>query len=58
MRHANAHIDATCRRPRSGAGLREDLQRLVDRVAGYLRSRSKEEWMIFLAGVILGLILG
>lgn len=32
-------------------------QRLVDRLAKYVRSRTTDHWIMFLAGVVLGALL-
>jgi hypothetical protein len=37
---------------------RTNFERLASGALGYLRSRSSEHWLMFLAGLMVGLILG
>lgn len=39
-------------------GERSALERMGERIRDYLGSRSADHWIMFLAGVIIGLILG
>jgi len=39
-------------------GERSALERMSERVRDYLSSRSADHWIMFLAGVIVGLIVG
>jgi hypothetical protein len=42
----------------TGAERREGLARLGDDLAQWLRTRPAEQWLMFAAGLALGLILG
>lgn len=46
------------RKHRSEYGTWEKVERLGAAAVAYIRARSKEEWLIFLAGLMLGLLLG
>jgi hypothetical protein len=34
------------------------FQRLADAFAGYLRTRTADHWVMFVAGLVLGVLLG
>ena len=46
------------RADRYGGHHRAGLERLASDALDYLRSRTSEHWLIFLAGVLIGLFLG
>ena len=57
MTHADDRYDdphAQRRRP----GFGEEVHGLGGRLRAFLRSRSAEEWIMFLAGLVIGLVLG
>ncbi len=39
-------------------GIKQDLGRQSDRMLRYLRSLTTEQWLLFAAGMIIGLFLG
>jgi hypothetical protein len=38
--------------------LRGSHERLIERLGAYLRSRDKDHWLMFAAGLVLGIVLG
>ncbi len=46
------------RKHRSERGTWDKVERLGAAAVAYLRARTKEEWLIFLCGLMLGLLLG
>jgi hypothetical protein len=43
---------------RRGTGRGDRVQRLAEAFVGYLRSRTAEHWIMFVAGLALGVLLG
>ncbi len=41
-----------------GYGGRTGFERTVERVLNYLRGRTADHWLMFLAGLAIGLIIG
>jgi hypothetical protein len=41
-----------------GHGGRAGFERVVEQVTAYLRSRTADHWLMFAAGLVLGLLLG
>ena len=41
-----------------GSDQRGGFERVASDAMGYLRSRRSEHWLMFLAGLVIGLILG
>ncbi len=37
---------------------RGNLERVLERVRGYLATRTADHWIMFLAGLVIGLIVG
>lgn len=49
----------TTRNARSSEGpIKRDLGRQSDRLLRYLGSRTMDQWFMFAAGIIIGLVLG
>jgi hypothetical protein len=46
------------RRGRYARGSESAFERLTDRLREYLRTRTKDHWIMFLAGLVLGILLG
>ncbi len=34
------------------------IERLFDRLGGFVRSRDKDHWLMFVAGLLLGVLIG
>jgi hypothetical protein len=45
-------------RGHGGPDQRNGFERLGEQALGYLRSRSVDHWLMFLAGLVIGLIVG
>lgn len=58
MTHYDSGFDARNSRTRTRSRFDRDDRRLGARFCTYVRSLTAEQWMLFLAGVIVGLILG
>lgn len=58
MTHYHSSFDASGARAETRSRFGKDVRKLGDRFCGYVRGLTTEQWMLFLAGVIVGLILG
>ncbi len=58
MTHYHSSFDAGGARTGTRSRFGKDVRNLGDRFCGYVRRLTAEQWMLFLAGVIVGLILG
>jgi hypothetical protein len=58
MTHYDSGFDARNSRTETRSRFDRDGRRLGARFRGYVRRLTAEQWMLFLAGVIVGLILG
>ena len=58
MTHYDSGFDARDSRTGTRSGFDRNSRRLGARISNYVRRLTAEQWMLFLAGVIVGLILG
>ena len=58
MTHYHGSFDAGGARTGTRSRFGKDVRSLGDRFCSYVRRLTAEHWMLFLAGVIVGLILG
>jgi hypothetical protein len=58
MTHYHSSFDAGGARTETRSRFGKDVRNLGDRFCSYVRRLTAEQWMLFLAGVIVGLILG
>ncbi len=58
MTHYDSSFDAGNSRTETRSRLDKDVRSLGARFYSYVRRLTTEQWMLFLAGLIVGLILG
>ena len=58
MTHYDSGFDSRNSRTGTRSRFDRDDRRLGARIRGYVRRLTTEQWMLFLGGVIVGLILG
>ena len=58
MTHTDSSFDAGTSRTGTRSRFERDTRGLGARLRNYVRRLTTEQWMLFLAGVIVGLVLG
>ncbi len=58
MTHYDSSFDTGTSRSETRSRFGKEARSLSDRFCSYVRRLTTEQWLLFLAGVIVGLILG
>jgi hypothetical protein len=58
MTHYDSSFDAHTSRTGTRSRFGKEARSLSDRFCSYVRGLTTEQWLLFLAGVVVGLILG